>query len=379
MDWVEMNTNRMLMLATTAAMIEQFNKNNILLLESMGYEVHVAGNFLEGNPISDERLEAFKVWLKEHRGKWFHIPSTRRPSDLNGNGKAVQKTIELINKYHYDFIHCHTPLGSVIGRVAAHKTHTKIIYTAHGFHFYDGAPLKNWLLYYPVEKYLSKFTDILITINKEDYNRAKEYFHAKKTCYIPGIGIDTEKFAPRISGRERIRAELGLNNQDFMLLSVGELNENKNHISVIRAIKGMNLTYVIVGKGGKKGELEIAARENGVDLRLTGFRNDVADFYNAADLFVLPSIREGLNVSLMEAMASGLGVTCGRIRGNIDLIDDKEVLFSPLNVNEIKCAIAAAIKKKEELGSKNIEKIQSFNIHKIERIILEIYGEITNN
>ena len=376
---MKMNNKRMLMLATTAAMIEQFNKNNILLLESMGYEVHVAGNFLEGNPISDERLEAFKIWLIEHHGKWFHIPSTRRPLDFSENGKAIKRIIELINTYHYDFIHCHTPIGSVIGRIAAHRTRTKIIYTAHGFHFYDGAPIKNWLLYYPVEKFLSKYTDVLITINKEDYKRAKEHFQAKKIYYVPGVGIDTKKFSPSKVGRERIRAELGLDNKDIMLLSVGELNENKNHISVIHAIKGMKLIYVVVGKGGKREELEISARENGVDLRLTGFRNDVADFYNAADVYVLPSIREGLNVSLMEAMASGLAVACSRIRGNIDLIDDRDVLFSPLNIDEIKDAINTAIKKKEELSLKNLKQIRLLDLQNIEGQISDIYEEITNN
>ena len=157
---------RVLMLATTAAMIEQFNKNNIELLESLGYEVHVAGNFEQGNPITYERLEEFKKWIGEHNGKWFHIPSTRKPNDLRNNCMALKIVIKMINEYHYDFIHCHTPIGSVIGRIAARKTHTKIIYTAHGFHFYDGAPLKNWLIFYPIEKHFSRYTDVLITINK---------------------------------------------------------------------------------------------------------------------------------------------------------------------------------------------------------------------
>ena len=204
-------------------------------------------------------------------------------------------------------------------------------YTAHGFHFYNGAPLKNWLIFYPVEKCLSRYTDVLITINNEDYKRATEKFHAKKMFYISGAGVDVEKFAPRQSGRDKIRAELGLEDTDFMLLSVGELNENKNHASVIKAIAGKDITYVIVGKGDKEAELKTMADENNVDLRLTGYRNDVADFYDAADVYILPSIRKGLNVSLMEAMDSGLPVACSPIRCNTDLVDEEDGVMFMVN------------------------------------------------
>lgn len=149
--------------------------------------------------------------------------------------------------------------------------------------------------------------------------------------YISGAGVDVEKFAPRQSGRDKIRAELGLEDTDFMLLSVGELNENKNHASVIKAIAGKDITYVIVGKGDKEAELKTMADENNVDLRLTGYRNDVADFYDAADVYILPSIRKGLNVSLMEAIDSGLPVACSPIRGNTDLVDEEDGVMFMVN------------------------------------------------
>lgn len=277
-------------------------------------------------------------------------------------------------EHQYCFVHCHSPIGGVIGRLVCHETGTKVIYTAHGFHFYDGAPLKNWLIYYPVEKFLSRYTDVLITINKEDYKMAKERFHAKKTEYIPGVGVDTKKFAPRKSGRVRIRTELGLKDKDIMLLSVGELNENKNHESVIRAIKGMDVTYVIAGKGEKRNSLEQIAKECGVDLRLVGFRTDVSDFYDAADVYVLPSIREGLNVSLMEAMASGLSCAVSRIRGNTDLIDDEAVIFDPKNTEQLRESVETAVKNLEEYGQKNLKKIKGFDLATVENLISEIYG-----
>ena len=163
-----------------------------------------------------------------------------------------------------------------------------------------------------------------------------------------------------------------------MLLSVGELNQNKNHESVIRAIQGFDITYVIVGKGELKESLEITAKECSVDIRLVGFRTDVADFYDAADVYVLPSIREGLNVSLMEAMASGLAVACGNIRGNIDLIENTDVLFSPTTISEITFALTNAIKQREILGLKNLEKIKTFSLETVNALMLELYKNIEN-
>lgn len=251
-----------------------------------------------------------------------------------------------------------------------------MIYTAHGFHFYHGAPLKNWIVFYPVEKWLSRYTEVLITINREDYKRAKEKFMAKETVYIPGVGVDTDRFAPSKSGREKIRSEFELQESQLMLLSVGELNDNKNHEMVIRAIQGLNLVYVIVGKGELKEKLGNTAKKCGVDLRLAGFRNDVADFYSAADIYVLPSIREGLNVSLMEAMAGGLPIACSRIRGNVDLIDEGKggCFFDPKLRDSVFAAIQNAINYKDIFGVYNRRKIRTFNIYEINNIMRNIYS-----
>lgn len=365
---------RVLMVATVPSMIGQFNMNNIHILLDIGYQVDVAADFTDTSVWPAERVQKFRDQMKEMKVETIQLDFSRSPLKLGRHIGSYKETVRLIQEHRYSFIHTHTPIASAIVRLAAKKTKTKVIYTAHGFHFYDGAPLKNWLLYYPVEKWLSKYTDILITINKEDYKRAAEKFKAKKTVYISGVGVDTEKFAPRAFGREKIRAELGLKDSDIMLLSVGELDENKNHETAIRAVKGMNVIYVIVGKGNKKDKLEAAAKECSVDLRLTGYRTDVADFYDAAEIYVLPSIREGLNVSLMEAMASGLACVCGRIRGNMDLIEDERCLFNPVNQDEIRAAIDTAIENRDELGRSNLEKIKNFDIATVDKIASEIYG-----
>lgn len=338
------------MLATTAAMIEQFNKNNILILEEMGYEVHVAGNWLEGNPISEERLEEFKTWITTHGGKYFHISSVRNPGAVRANVEAYKKVVNLIREHQYEFVHCHTPIGSVIGRIAAHYTHTKIIYTAHGFHFFKGAPLKNWLLYYPVERFLSRWTDMLITINKEDYERAKRSFHAKRTEYIPGVGVDTKKFSCGLIDREEKRKSLGLEENDIMLLSVGELSPRKNHRIVIEAIaqlKEERYKYFICGKGSLIEKYQSMIQELGLEKQvfLLGYRDDISELCQVADLYIFPSYQEGLPVALMEAVACHVPVICTNVRGNTDLIKNQECMFEPYDREGLIQCIQKAVKK----------------------------------
>lgn len=371
-----------LQLASVASMIDQFNIPNIQILQSLGYTVDVVADFTNPGTITKERAEDLKKRLAEMNVRVFDIaiPRSLNPGTISSAYKQVK---ELLDKENYDILHCHSPIGGAIARKAAkskRKTGLKVIYTAHGFHFYDGAPLMNWLVFYPVEKYLSRFTDVLITINKEDYNRALKEFYAKKTVYVPGVGVDTEKFAPRKSGRDKIRTELGISDDQIMLLSVGELNENKNHESVVRALAGMkNITYVIVGKGDLSVHLETVAKESNVDLRLMGFRTDVADFYDAADVYVLPSIREGLNVSLMEAMATALPCLCGDIRGNVDLVEQEigGFLFKPDEVENIRSAIekvvALSSDERTEQGSYNLKKIRAFDLQTVDNLTSEIY------
>ena len=183
---------KVLILASVASMIDQFNIPNIKLLQNIGYEVHVACNFEKGSSCSFEKIEILKELLKKLNVKCYQINFERNILKIGNNLKAYKEVKNILTENKYKFLHCHSPIGGVIGRIAGYKTQTKVIYTAHGFHFFKGAPLINWLLYYPIEKYLSKYTDILITINQEDYKRART-FSAKKVEYIPGVGIDIEK------------------------------------------------------------------------------------------------------------------------------------------------------------------------------------------
>lgn len=301
---------------TTIGSTMDFFKSLIKELIDGGNVVDIATNE------SDKPVSQF---FKDLGCKVFPIDTSRSPVSA-GNIRAI-KQIKNIAK-DYDIVHCHTPLASIATRLACksfRKKGLKVIYTAHGFHFYKGAPLKNWLIYYPVEKVCSHWTDVLITINKEDYEFAKRKMKAKRIEYVPGVGIDTKKFADVVVDRDKKREEIGVPKDAKMLLSVGELNENKNHKVVIEAlgkINDSNIHYVIAGIGDQKENLENLAKNLHVNLHLLGYRKDVAELYKCADLYILPSIREGMNVSVMEALASGLPCLVSQIRGNTDMIEE---------------------------------------------------------
>jgi glycosyltransferase len=375
---------RVLILASVASMIGQFNRDNISLLQEMGYKVDVACNFKNGSTFSEESAKQLKKELIEQGVRCFHVDFSRSPVQIGKHVQCYRTVKRLMIENQYLFCHCHSPIGGAIARSAGHATKTKIIYTAHGFHFYKGASVLNWAIYYPIELLLSYWTNCLITINKEDYYRAKYKFHAKKTVYIPGVGIDSKRFQNLGISREQKRQELGLSKEDIFILSVGELNKNKNHEVVVRALaglKGQNIVYMIAGEGNQKEHLKTLAEENGVSLRLLGFREDICSLLEAADVFAFPSKREGLSVSVMEAMFMKKPVIASKIRGNTDLIKDGEngLLVHP---NTVKVWEQGLYKMLNTMNSyrlgekKRLEPLEKNSIH--EKMIC-IYQKVNNN
>lgn len=373
---------KVLIVASVASMVNNFLIPNIVLLKDIGYDVEVACNFETGSTCSQENVTILKQYLDSLDVVCHQIDFVRNVFDFRQNHCAYKQVRDILASKTYAFIHCHTPIGGFIGRIAGitlRTSGTKVLYTAHGFHFYKGAPLKNWLLYYPVEKICARFTDVLITINKEDYALASRKLKAKRVEYIPGVGIDLSKFDQITINKSVKRKEFGIPIGAKILLSVGELNENKNHETVIRAISEIeNIYYFIAGKGELQVHLQSVIDELGVSnrVKLLGFRNDVDELCQVADIFVMPSLREGLSVALMEAMASGLPCVVSRIRGNIDLIDENGgVLFDPHSVNECKNAIQSVrFADSESMGNYNQKKIQGFSLksvnEKLKRIVL---------
>ncbi|RRK32630.1 glycosyltransferase [Schaedlerella arabinosiphila] len=325
----DISEKKILMIASVASIIDLFNTDNINILLSLGYKVDVAANFEFGSITSQERVDEYKQELADHGITPFHVPIPRDVKDISNIINSYRIVKALIDTGNYNMIHCHSPIGGVVARLAAkeaRKRGTKVIYTAHGFHFFSGASRKAWLLYYPIEKFCAGYTDLLITINQEDYKIGKT-LGAKKTVYVPGIGVHIDEIKNLAVDRASKRAELSYQDSDFVFMSTGQVSLRKNHEVVIKAmalLQDHNIKYLIVGFGEEEKRLKRLVKELGVDncVRFVGYRSDVKELLHVVDAFVFPSRQEGLPVALMEAMAVGLPIVASRIRGNVDLIAD---------------------------------------------------------
>ena len=384
-----------LMHAHTAYMLTQFNIDNIKILQDLGYTVDAACCWQDDDSaLSPEAMKGRRKILDDLGCRVIETASLRKIFNIGELSKAYKQLKSEVESNKYEIVHTQSPIGGVICRLACRKARklygTKVIYAAHGFHFFKGAPLKNWLVFYNVEKWCSRFTDLLITINKEDYKRAKK-FKAKKAVYVPGAGVDTHKFVASVGGRERVRQELGISDDTTVLLSVGELIPRKNHIEVLEALQQMKqsediskIKYLIAGRGKIQAELESKIKELGLtdNVKMLGFRSDVADVFAASDIYVFPSHQEGLPVALMEAMSVGLPVVCSEIRGNTDLIEDGVggYLFDSKDsgtlVSAINHMLCTSKEARAAMGAHNIETMKSFDKDHVNSVMKELYKEI---
>lgn len=374
-----------LIYTSVASMVEQFMQDNISLLQDMGYKVEIACNFEEGNTIDDEKILDFKENLTKKGVTYHQLPIPRNLKDLGKMKTAYSLSKRLFQEEYFDLIHFHSPIGAAIGRYAARQTKkkgTKIIYTAHGFHFFTGASIFNWAIFYPLEYLMSYYTDTLITINKEDYKRAQKFL-TKDVRYTPGVGIDTEKLRHNdlmdISSKKQ---ELGVLDSEIVLLSVGELNQNKNHKELIRLLPKIEIPfkYLICGQGYLEEDLKTFCLElNLADkVKFLGYRTDVPEILQISDIYLFPSKREGLSVALMEAMATGLPCLVSDIRGNTDLIDQNKGGFIFQHGNET--SILKSMQKlvsdsllRERMGKYNLQKIKTFDKKEVNIIMKDIY------
>ncbi len=370
-----MTAPKVLITATVLSHIAQFHEPAIALLKKHGYEVHVAGrnNLAEKHGLtltSPDRI--------------FELPFERSPFSPR-NLSAARQLRRIMRDNSYDIIHCNTPVGGVVTRLLGQQARAngaQLVYTAHGFHFYDGAPRLNWLVYYPLERLLARFTDVLVTINTEDHKRAQR-FPAREVRYIPGVGVDLERFNEVPTADPSRRQALGLKDDDFVVLSVGELNYNKNHATIIKAIAQMDdprVQYLICGNGPLRQQLEDLASELGVDerVRFLEYRRDIPDMLAAADVFCLPSYREGLPLSLMEAMVAGKPVVCSRIRGSVDLVDAGKggVVVEAADVSgyaEAFDLLADDSGLRRSMGQHNRDRVRGFSIDAVSSALSGVY------
>lgn len=367
---------KILFISNITNKITNYTKSSILISQSLGYDFHLASN-----------LSNFSDDVSKYNITVHHIDINRFPFHIN-NIKAYLQMLSLMKKEKFDLIHCNTPIGGVLGRLCGYKAKIPvIIYTAHGFHFYKGASLLNKTLYKWAEKWMSKFTDVIITINREDYLSAQKFKlrNNGKVYYVPGVGIDTEIINKAVSIREDINRQIGTNNESCLIISVGELNKNKNNkiiIKVLGKINNPNIHYLICGTGNKQKQLLILSKKYHIqnNIHFMGYRTDVPNLLKSCDIFALPSYREGLSRSLMEAMGCGLPCIVSNIRGNIDLIMENKggYLCNCDNKEDYRRAIYNLYidnQLRKNMGYYNMEYVKIFDSKNVERIVKNIYSK----
>lgn len=367
---------KVLFVATVTSHIKTFHIPYLELLKKNGYEIHIAS---KGNQ------------AVEYCDKHFEMPFERFPIKSN-NIKVYKELKKIIDENEYEIIHCHTPVGGVIARLAAKKARkngTRVIYTAHGFHFYKGASLKNWLFFYPIEWYLAKYTDTLITINNDDFEIAKKKFskRCKDIQYVPGVGIDTTKFNIEMNEEEKrkLRESLGLKNEDFVLTCIARLDRNKNQSFLINCMQELvkendNIHLLLAGTDELNGYYQKIVKEKALNnnVHFLGKRKDVPQLLCITDIVVSASKREGLPVNVIEAMCVGIPVVALECRGMRDLIKDGEngYLFGFNESRKINEEILNLIEKKKIYGKlfvNNKSYIKKYTINNIKEIMKKIY------
>lgn len=364
---------KILFVATVTRHINAFHIPYLKWFKEQGYEVHVASN-------GDEEIE--------YCDKHFNLQFERNPLKVN-NIKVYKELKNILNENNYEIVHCHTPVGGALTRLAAKKVRkngTRVIYTAHGFHFYKGAPLLNWLVYYPIEKLLAKHTDCLITINTEDYEIAKKKFKkCKQIELVHGVGISKDKFNIEISTDERkeLRKSLNLEDNDFVIIYVAELSKRKNQSMIIEAIKELNnpkVKLLLVGKDSLNGEYQKLVKEYALEdkINFLGFRKDIPQLMKISDLCVSTSRQEGLPVNIMEAMMIGLPIIATNCRGNRDLVENEKngYIVEKEKIKDIVQSIKELlnnIDRRKEFIRNGKKIIEIYEINKVIKELTRIY------
>ncbi len=370
---------KILLVATVQSHIAQFHQPLIDWLTDNGHSVDVAAK---------DNLK-FKPNLHlSVSGAVHNVPFERSPFSLK-NIKAYKVLKKLIDSGNYDVVHCNTPVGGILARMAANSKRKKgeltVIYEAHGFHFFRGGSKKNWLLWYPIEKWFSRYTDVLITINQMDHSLAKDKFKAKKVKYIPGVGLDLSRFESAEKDTD-LRAEFGLSEETKIVFSVGELNKNKNHKVIIQALAELNdpnIHYFLAGNGPLKDELvELAERLTIANkVHFLGYRRDIPSLLKNADVYAFPSLREGLGMASIEAMATGLPIVTSNRHGINDYSENGKTGFK-YEANDVHGfaegirTLLADDKLRVQMGEYNIGVSKRFTIEASMAHLSEIYREI---
>ena len=359
---------KVLYVTTVSRTINAFLVPHIEMLLKEGYEVQCACSI--DKPINKGLLE---------KGvKIYDIPFSRNPLGL-GNIRAFNNLVKIQKREKFDIVHVHTPIASIYGRLL------KLIYTAHGYHFLKGGSKLGWIMYYPIEKIMAKLTDTTININSEDYEITKNKLKPKNCYLLNGVGLDLNQYK-KLSQKEILskKKELGLKENDFVVLMIAELNENKNQVQLIEAMEVLKDTYpeikaICVGEGDKLSELQSEVKNRGLEgkVNFLGFRNDINELINICNIGVLLSYREGLPRNLMELMACGKKVIATNIRGCRDIVVD-ETVGEIVEVGDYE-ATAKAIENQYLYGDNQFiisKEIEKYDVKTINEGLRLIYKEL---
>lgn len=366
---------KILYVATVRSHIGQFHMPVIQALKEAGHEVHAA---FHDNSADKPGLDLSII------DQTFEVPFERSPYSPH-NIKACKVLKKIIDEGNYDIIHCHTPVGGVMTRIAAkdaRKRGTKVFYTAHGFHFYNGAPKKYWAMFFPVEKELAKDTDVLITINQEDYDLASKHFKAGKVLKVNGVGVDLSKFHVATTDEKlAARESLGIKPEQFVMLCAADLSVRKNQPMIFRAMARIknecpNMVALLPGQPILKDEYEKLCAELGISdmVQLMGYRRDIDKLLAASDCVISSSRQEGLPMNLIEAAASGRYIIATDVRGNADVV--KQSGFGALVKLNDDEAMAREIKKAmTDQGIYDLCRVRLFDEKEIVKTITALYRE----
>ncbi len=372
---------KVLLVSTVQSHIGQFHRPLADMLHARGAQVHVAArdNLAEKNGLKLDFAD-----------RVFDVPFARSPKSRE-NVAAYRQLKEIIDREGYDIVHCNTPMGGIVARLAARKARkkgTKVFYTAHGFHFYKGAPLKSWLVYYPIEKWFAdRYTDQVITITREDYALAKKKFKTQ-VRHMHGVGANSGKFFPvEEDERLRLREQYGYGPDTPVLLCVGELNKNKNQQMLLHALAEVRRTVpdcclLLAGDGPQLPRLQELVRELGLAEAVTflGYTMALDRYLHMVDLAVSVSLREGLPFNIMEAMLCRVPVVASHNRGHRELICHEEtgLLVSPTDPSEIARSIIALLQDRnagKAMAQRAYENICRYTDRAVRQELENIYAK----
>lgn len=277
------------------------------MFQDNGYIVHVATNSLEKIPYCDKKID---------------LRLRRNPYSLF-NLIALRNVRKLVKEEKYDIISCHTPVGGFLGRSAVigrrKKITTKVFYMAHGFHFFKKSGIISWLVYYPIEKFLSRFSDAVITMNEEDYLLASNKFHCD-VYKIHGIGLDEERLKLK---EKNVRKKLNLKNK-YVVTYIAEISKRKRQLEFLKKLKkhkiDRDIVFLLIGDSYIKNvDKKLTKYKN---VKYIGFKDNIADYINISDLIISPSSQEGLPQNILEAKYFNKIIIGTNIRGTSDLLSD---------------------------------------------------------